>query len=282
MKFGVSQPVRRKEDARFLKGTGSYIDDDTPEGSAHAAFFRSPVAHGRITNLDVADARAMPGVLAVITAADFDGKMPNKMDFEVIDNRDGTKGAGPLRPILARDRVCYAGEAIAVVVAETRAAALDAVDAIVCDFDDLPAHVATATGGPAIHEEAPDNLAYDWAHGDEAATAAAFDGAAHTSRLELIDNRVMGMSMEPRGCFAEWTGGKLHVSLFRPGRLAAEGRARVEVRPRRRSRCARRRRTSAAASASRGSTTPSTSPWPSRRASSAGRCAGCRRAARRC
>ena len=87
-----------------------------------------------------------------------------------------------------------------------RAAAMDAAELIACDFDDLPVHVATAVGGPAIHPEAPDNVAYDWAFGDEAAVAAAFAAAAHATRLELVDNRVMAMPMEPRGCFAEWDG----------------------------------------------------------------------------
>ena len=216
-KFGISQPVRRKEDLRFLTGVGRYVDDATPEGAAHAVFFRSPVGHGRITALDVSDARALPGVLAVVTAADLDGRMANAMDFETVSNRDGSSGAAPLRPILATDAVRYAGEAIAMVVAETRAAALDALDAIVCDFDELPAHVETAVGGPAIHPEAPDNLAYDWTFGDAAEVDAAFTAAAHVTRLELVDNRVMGMSMEPRGCHAEWRDGRLHLAYSGQG-----------------------------------------------------------------
>ena len=88
---------------------------------------------------------------------------------------------------------------------------------IAFDLDDLPVHVATAVGGPTIHPEAPDNLAFDWAFGDEAAVAAAFAAAAHTTRLELVDNRVMAMPMEPRGCFAEWDGARLHLAFSGQG-----------------------------------------------------------------
>ncbi len=216
-KFGTSQSVPRKEDVRFLLGEGHYLDDVAPEGAAHAVFFRSPVAHARITGLDVSDAKAAPGVLAVIVAADFEGKMKNAMDFSTVKNRDGSSGAAPRRPVLADDKVCYAGEAIAMVVAETRAEALDAAEMIVCDFEDLPVHVATAEGGAAIHDEAPGNVGYDWAFGDEAEVAAAFDNAAHTTRLELVDNRVMANPMEGRGAFAEWKDGRVHVGISSQG-----------------------------------------------------------------
>ncbi len=213
IKFGVSQPVRRKEDDRFLKGEGRYVDDITPEGAAHVAFFRSPVAHGVITALDVAEARAAEGVLAVYTAADLAGKLENSIDYSTIQNRDGSPAAAPVRPILAEDRVRFAGEAVAAVVAETREAAMDAMELILFETDDLPVHVETAVGGEAIHDSAPDNLCFDWAFGDEAATKAAFDGAAHTANLEMVDNRIICNSMEPRGCFAEWDGSRLHLSL---------------------------------------------------------------------
>jgi aerobic carbon-monoxide dehydrogenase large subunit len=216
-KFGVSQSVLRKEDVRLLTGAGRYIDDVRPEGALHLAFFRSTVPHGRIAALDVTEARAAPGVVAVYTAADFAGKLENSVDFEVVKNRDGTKAAGPRRPILADEAVRYAGEAVAAVVAETRAQAVDAAELIVFETEDLAVHVETAVGGAAIHPEAPENLAYDWAFGDEAATERAFAEAAHRTRLELVDNRVIANSMEPRGCFAEWDGAKLHVAFSGQG-----------------------------------------------------------------
>ena len=167
--------------------------------------------------LETEAAAAAPGVLAVWHAGDLGGRLDNRMKGDLVRNRDGTRGAAPRRPILAEERVRYAGEPIALVVAESRAAAMDAVEVIAADFDDLPVHVATAVGGPTIHPEAPDNLAYDWAFGDEAAVAAAFAAAAHATRLELVDNRVMAMPMEPRGCFAEWDGRRLHVAFSGQG-----------------------------------------------------------------
>lgn len=216
-KFGTSQSVARKEDVRFLTGAGRYIDDAAPEGALHAVFFRSPVAHARVRGLDVTEAAAAPGVVAVYTAADLAGKLRNGIESAVVKNRDGTHGAKPRRPVLAEDVVRFAGEALAVVIAETREAGLDAAELVAFDFEELPVHVATAIGGPTIHPEAPENLGFDWAHGDEAATARAFAQAAHTTRLELVDNRAMAMSMEPRGCFAEWDGGRLHVAFSGQG-----------------------------------------------------------------
>ena len=103
-KFGTSQSVPRKEDVRFLTGKGRYMEEATPAGAAHAVFLRSPVAHGRITALDVGEAAAAPGVLAVYVAADLAGGLINAMDFELVRNRDGSRGAAPRRPMLADDR----------------------------------------------------------------------------------------------------------------------------------------------------------------------------------
>ena len=216
-KFGTSQSVLRKEDVRFLTGTGRYLDEARPGGAAHAVFLRSPVAHGRITTLDTTAAAAAPGVLAVYVAADLEGQLQNALDFELVRNRDGSKGAAPRRPMLAEDRVRHLGEAVAMVVADSLLAAQDALELIVLDIDDLPVHLATAEGGPEIHPEAPGNVGYDWAFGDEAEVAGTFERAAHTTRLELIDNRVFAMPMEPRGCFAEWDGARLHVGFSGQG-----------------------------------------------------------------
>ncbi|MEL6680223.1 MAG: xanthine dehydrogenase family protein, partial [Pseudomonadota bacterium] len=222
-KFGVSQSVLRKEDSRFLTGAGRYVDDIAPAGALIVHFFRSPVAHATVTELDVSEARAADGVVAVYTAADLTGKVKNAMDFSVVTNRDGSKGASPVRPLLAEDRVCHAGEALAAIVATSRQAALDAAELIVFDFDERPTHIATALGGEAIHTEAPDNRAFDWAYGDEAATAAAFDTAAHRITLDLIDNRVFANPMEPRGCYAEMEEGRLHVAVNGQGVWGLKG-----------------------------------------------------------
>jgi len=216
-KFGTSQSVPRKEDVRFLTGRGRYMDDLKPEGALYAAFLRSPVGHARLLSVDTAAAALVPGVVAVHVAADLDGGLVNAMDFSLVKNRDGSRGAAPVRPMLATDTVRYAGEAIAMVVAETRAAALDAVEAIAFETADLPVHAETAVGGATIHPEAPDNLAYDWSFGDEAEVGRIFAQAAHTTRLELVDNRVMAMPMEERGATAEWDGTRLHVRFSGQG-----------------------------------------------------------------
>lgn len=217
-KFGKSQPVTRFEDIRLLTGHGNYIDDSTPEGALYAYVFRSQVAHGKIVELDVEDARAAEGVHLVVTCADLQASgMTCIMDGTVVDNRDGSKGAAPERPILARGKVRFVGEPVAVVVAETLEQAKDAAELIVLETEDLPAKLDLTTGGETLHEEAPDNQAFDWALGDEAASDAAFAAANRTVSVNIVDNRVIVNSMEPRGCFAEWDGTRLHLSYSGQG-----------------------------------------------------------------
>ncbi|MEM7614709.1 MAG: xanthine dehydrogenase family protein, partial [Pseudomonadota bacterium] len=212
-KFGASQPALRKEDIRFLTGEGRYIGDEAPAGAAQMVFFRSPVAHGQITNLDVAEARAAEGVIAVYTAADLAGKLVNEMDYATLRLPGGGRGAAPVRPMLADTHVRFAGEAVVAVVAETRQAGLDAIELIAFDVDDLPVHLETAVGGPAIHAEAPENLAFDWHAGDAAATEAAFAAAAHTVSLDMVDNRIICNAMEPRGCWSAMENGRLRHAV---------------------------------------------------------------------
>ncbi len=213
-KFGKSQSVKRVEDVRFLTGEGRYVDDIAPDGSLRAFFFRSPVAHATITELDVTDAREADGVHAVYTSAELEAAgMKLGMNGALVDNRDGTKGAAPLRPILAKGKLNYVGEPVAMVVADTMEQARDAAELIVLDYDDLPAKMDVAKGGQTIHAEAPDNCAFDWGMGDEDATDAAFKAAARTVSLEVGDNRIIVNSMEPRGCFAEPEGDRLHVAV---------------------------------------------------------------------
>ncbi|MCR8550678.1 xanthine dehydrogenase family protein molybdopterin-binding subunit [Salipiger sp. P9] len=213
-KFGKSQSMKRSEDVRFLTGHGRYIDDIAPEGALHAYVLRSPVAHAEITTLDVSAAREAEGVHLVLTvddllAAGMDVNMPGA----VVTNRDGSKGAEPERPLLARGRLRHVGEPIALVVAETMQQAKDAAELIELDYDELPAHVEVCPGGETIHPEAPDNRAFDWGMGDEAATAEAFEKAAKTVRLEVGDNRVIVNAMEGRGCYAEWDGKRIHLAF---------------------------------------------------------------------
>jgi carbon-monoxide dehydrogenase large subunit len=212
-KFGKSQSTIRTEDVRFLTGEGRYVDDIAPKGALHAYFFRSTVAHGVIAELDVSDAKDSDGVHLVLTCADLEAAgMDIAMAGAQIPNRDGTKGAGPLRPMLAKDRVRYVGEPVAVIIADTIAQARDAAELIMFDVDDLPAKIDVTAGGETLHAEAPDNKAMDWGMGDEAATEAAFKAAAKTVALDVDDNRIIVNSMEPRGCYAEWSDGRVHVA----------------------------------------------------------------------
>ena len=213
-KFGRSQPVKRVEDVRFLTGQGRYIDNIAPPDALHVYFLRATVAHGIIADLDVTDARAAPGVHLVLTAADIEAAgIAMGMKGDRVINIDGTRGAAPERPIIARTRVRFVGEVVAVIVADTLAQAKDAAEMIVVDIEELEPHIVPALGGPDIHPEAPGNLAYDYGLGDLAATDAALARAAHVVTLDLPDNRIIVNSLEPRGCYAEMTDGRLHVCV---------------------------------------------------------------------
>jgi len=214
-KFGLSQPVTRVEDARFLRGAGRYVEDIVEAGEARAVFVRATVAHAAIASIDTEAARAAPGVLAVLTADTLDGVI-NDMDGGTVQNLDGSTSARPARPILATDRVRHVGEAVAMVVAATLAEARDAAELVAMEYDELPVVTDTAgaldAGAPQIHDEAPGNLCMDWGMGDRAATDAAFAGAAHTVALDLINNRVIANPMETRGAIATWDGERLHLA----------------------------------------------------------------------
>jgi carbon-monoxide dehydrogenase large subunit len=213
-KFGKSQSVRRVEDVRFVTGHGRYIDDITPDGALYAYFLRSSVAHGEISMLDVDDARDMPGVQLIVTVDDLIAAgVKIGLGGVVVKNRDGTRGAKPVRPILAQGRVRHVGEAIAMIVADSLTQAKDAAEVIGLDIDDLPVHVDLAVGGDAIHDEAPQNQAFDFGLGNADAVKTAIAAAAHVVTTEVVDNRIIVNAMEPRGCFAEVTDGRLHLAF---------------------------------------------------------------------
>jgi aerobic carbon-monoxide dehydrogenase large subunit len=220
MKFGIGQPVLRKEDPKLLRGEGSYADDVNLPGQAHAVMVRSRHAHGVIRAIEIAEASAMPGVLAVYTAADLAAAGLGKLKCAVaFSNRDGSAMRAPLRPALATERVRFVGEAVACIVAETALQAKDAAEAVVVDVDILPAVTnpltATAAGAPQIHADLAGNVVLDYHYGDADAVAAAFAQAAHVARLEIVSNRIVVNAMEPRSAVAHhgaadgrWT---LHV-----------------------------------------------------------------------
>jgi len=219
VKFGAGQPIRRFEDKRLLTGHGNYLDDVNFDGETFGYVFRSPVAHAAIKSLDVSAAQKAPGVVAVFTGADLDKMGVNNLPCGVpITNRDGTDRPTPVRPILASGKVRFAGEGIAFVIAETRAQANDAAELIEVEFDmlDAAANLRTATdpGQPQIHDDVPNNQLFDWGLGDKDATDAAFEKAAHVTRLDLINNRVTAHPMETRGAVADYDAASGKLTLY--------------------------------------------------------------------
>ncbi|MCB4820932.1 xanthine dehydrogenase family protein molybdopterin-binding subunit [Roseicella aerolata] len=208
-KFGIGQPVRRKEDVRLLTGRGTYTDDIDRPGQAHAFVLRSPHAHARILSMDTAAARAAPGVVAVLTghdaAADGIGHFPVMVD---VPGKGGTKLFPTPRQILQTEKVRFVGDPVALVVAETRAQAQDAAELIEIDYDILPSVTDTAgalnPGAPVIWQENGSNLCVLWDSGREAETEAAFARAARTVSVELVNNRLVGNPMEPRVAIGEY------------------------------------------------------------------------------
>jgi carbon-monoxide dehydrogenase large subunit len=214
LKFGISQPLTRREDLRFLTGKGRYVADLIPDGALWAAFLRSDHPHGQIVSLDVSDARGMPGVHLVLTADDLLARgVKLGMKGERIETRDGGIGAGPERPVLARGRVRFVGEAIAMVVADSPDAARDAVEMITFDINALDPALHLACEEPTLHPEAPQNRAFDFLFGDAAGTEVALAASAHRVAVEVIHNRVTAAPMEPRAAYAEWDGHRLHLCV---------------------------------------------------------------------
>ncbi|MGA2128186.1 MAG: molybdopterin cofactor-binding domain-containing protein, partial [Xanthobacteraceae bacterium] len=204
---GIGARVVRKEDRRFITGEGNYTDDIPIKHAHHAVFVRSPHPHARIRGIDTAKAAAAPGVVGVLTGAQLaDDKVGNLICGWMIHSTDGTPMKMGAWAPLAHDVVRFVGNAVAVVVAETRNQARDAAELVEVDYEELPAVVdvvaAQAAGAPQIHPEAPNNTIYHWALGDEAAVDAAFSRAAHVVDLDLINNRLVPNAIEPRAATA--------------------------------------------------------------------------------
>jgi carbon-monoxide dehydrogenase large subunit len=207
MKFGIGQPARRLEDPRLVTGQGHYTADGQPEGCTFAAVARSPHAHARFTLGDLAEIRAMPGVLLVLTQADLAGYggLPCQAPAQ---NSDGTQMQLPPYPLLADGIARHVGDAVAFVVAESAAAARDAAEAMPIEWEPLPAvngiRAAEATGASAVWPEVADNVAFDCDAGDKGATVAAFVRAARTISFTVVNNRLVTNYLEPRACIAEY------------------------------------------------------------------------------
>ncbi len=210
MKFGLGQPVRRKEDIRFLKGEGRYVDDMAAGGDLFGYVFRSAVGHGRITALDVSEARAAPGVRVVLTHAEIEGRLNELTNDFPLELVGGDPAAPVTMPHLASGKVRFAGQPVAFIAADSYEQARDAAELIVLETEDLPVTIgsrqALEAGAPQLHDQAPGNEAYRWSIGDEAETEAAFARAAKTVSVEVVNQRVIVASMEPRACRAEYDG----------------------------------------------------------------------------
>jgi carbon-monoxide dehydrogenase large subunit len=206
---GIGASVRRKEDARFISGRGNYTDDINRPGQLHAYLRRADRPHARINGIDTAAAAKAPGVVAVFTGADMAadniGGLPCGWQ---IHNKDGSPMAEPPHPVLAVGKVRHVGDPVAVVIAETKQAAKDAAEAIVIDYQDLPAVAslrdAIAPGAALVHDEVPGNICYDWHIGDKAAVDAAFAKAAKVVKLDLLNNRLIPNAMEPRAALGDY------------------------------------------------------------------------------
>ncbi len=203
----IGQSVKRKEDARFLTGSGQYTDDVALPNQTHAYFLRSPHAHAKIRGIDTAKAKQAPGVIAVCTSADLEGVNGLPCGW-LITSADGTPMKEPPHPVLAKDKVRYVGDQVALVVAETQNQAKDAAELIEVDYEILPAVVnvidALKPGAPQIHDEAPGNKCYSWAIGDKGAVDAAFADAAHVTKLDIVNNRLVPNAIEPRAAVASY------------------------------------------------------------------------------
>jgi carbon-monoxide dehydrogenase large subunit len=217
-RYAVGQPVPRSEDPVLLRGEGHYADDVSLPGQAYAVMVRSGYAHGHIRAIDTAAARGMPGVLGAYTAADLEkggiGSLPPR---QVMNNRDGTPMLSPVHYALATDRVRHVGEAIAAVVAETLAQAKDAAEVVQVEIEPLPAvttpSAAAAPGAPLLYDEVPRNVGLDFHFGDSEKVAAAFARAAHVTRLQLRNNRIVVNAMEPRSAIARYDPELRHWTL---------------------------------------------------------------------
>ena len=219
MRFGIGQPVTRKEDVRFLTGRGRYVADIDLVRQAHAVFIYSAHAHAQIRAIDKTAAEQMPGIFAVLTGEDWAGDGMGTLDPEVMaEDMGGPKGFRTRRPPLAQGRVRYVGERVAVVIAETEALARDAAELVSVDYEVLPAVVraedSVRPGAPLIHQGAAENTSFTMRMGNADAADTAFARAHHITRLSLYNNRLTAVTMEPRGCLAEYDLGTRRYTLY--------------------------------------------------------------------
>ncbi|MBN8971546.1 MAG: xanthine dehydrogenase family protein molybdopterin-binding subunit [Rhizobiales bacterium] len=216
---GIGASVLRKEDRRFTTGKGRYVDDIKLQGMTHAHFVRSPHGHAKVKGIDSSAALKMPGVVAVLTGQQIvDDKVGNLICGWAVHSKDGTPMKMGAWPAMAPEVVRFVGQAVAVVIAETKNQARDAAEAVQVDYEELPAvtnvKAAIAAGAPQLHPEAPNNIVYDWELGDQAATNDAFAKAANVVKMDLVNNRLAPNAMEPRAAIAQYDEAEEHFTLY--------------------------------------------------------------------
>ncbi|MDP4837602.1 MAG: xanthine dehydrogenase family protein molybdopterin-binding subunit [Burkholderiales bacterium] len=213
----IGESVLRKEDYRFLTGAGQYTDDITLTRMAHAVFVRSPHAHALVKSVDTRAAKSAPGVIGVLEGKDVANDKINGLPCGwLITSTDGQPMKEPPHPILALDKVRYVGDHVVMVVAETLEQAKNAAELVEVDYEPLSAvvDVRDAKGGAALHDIAPDNHCYKWAIGDKTVVDAAFKGAAHVTKLDLINNRLVPNAMEPRAAIGSYSRANDDYTLY--------------------------------------------------------------------
>ena len=218
MQFGIGQSVRRKEDPKFLTGRGRYVSDIVLHRQSYAVFVYSPHAHADIKSINTADAEAAPGVIAVLTGADYTGDGMGPTGGVMPEDMGGPPGHRTMHMPMAVDRVRFVGERVAVVIAETEDQARDATDLIFIDYAELPAVVmatdAVKDGAPLVHDEAENNVSFTLRLGNGDETDAAIKGAHHVTRIKLHNNRLDAMTMEPRGCLGDFDSSNRRLTFY--------------------------------------------------------------------
>ncbi len=209
MENGIGASPKRREDFRFLKGLGRYTDDMTMPNMTHCVFVRSPVAHARLGKIDLTAALKSPGVVAIFTAADLEADNVGGVPCGwLVTGRENKPMVEPKHSILASGKVRHVGDPVVAVIAETLEQAKDAAEKVSVDYQELPAIVdmkkALNGGGTPVHEEAANNMCFDWELGDKAATDAAFAKAAHICKIDLINQRLVANAMEPRAAIGAY------------------------------------------------------------------------------
>ncbi|MGY3484405.1 carbon-monoxide dehydrogenase large subunit [Bradyrhizobium sp. USDA 4011] len=216
---GIGASVVRKEGKRFITGRGRFVDDIKLPGMTYAHFIRSPHAHGKVKNIDASAALGMPGVVAVLNGKQIvDDKVGNLICDWAITFKDGSPMKMDAWPAMAPETVRFVGQAIAVVIAESKNLARDAAEAVVVDYEELAAvadvHAAIKAGAPQLHPEAPGNQVYDWVIGGETAVNGAFAKAVNVVKMDVTNNRLASNPMEPRSAIADYDAAEEHYTLY--------------------------------------------------------------------